>query len=220
MKTQSVTQEILLVEDDESLSGALDSLLKMSGYTVRTYASAEQMLAGLPDRPSPNRAQCVLMDVNLKGMNGVEAQKRMRETGCDLPVVFMSGDMDVHNVNQAWQNGAHNFLFKPFKPMELLKILEGVFAAPPPKQALSTEDDGRLLAQLHMLTTRQRQVLKWVATGQSNTLISSHMEISARTVKMHRAGIMHRLGFGHVADLVRFYERSQHLLDNGSESQQ
>lgn len=213
-------QEVLLVEDDESLSAALESLLKLSGYTVRTYVSAEKMLADLPDRPSPNRAQCVLMDVNLKGMNGVQAQKRMREKGCDLPVVFMSGDMDAHNVNQAWQNGAQNFLFKPFKPLELLKILEGVFAASPSRQALSTEDDGHLIAQLQMLTPRQRQVLKWVATGQSNTLISSHMDISARTVKMHRAGIMHRLGFGHVADLVRFYERSQHLLGNWSESQQ
>ena len=211
-------QEVLLVEDDESLSAALDSLLKLSGYTVSTYVSAEKMLADLPDRPSPNRAQCVLMDVHLKGMNGVQAQKRMREKGCDLPVVFMSGDMDAHNVNQAWQNGALNFLFKPFKPLELLKILEGVFAVSPSRQALSTEDDGHLIAQLQMLTPRQRQVLKWVATGQSNTLISSHMEISARTVKMHRAGIMHRLGFGHVADLVRFYERSQHLLGNWSES--
>jgi FixJ family two-component response regulator len=219
MNTQSVMQEVLLVEDDESLSAALDSLLKLSGYTVSTYVSAEKMLADLPDRPSPNRAQCVLMDVHLKGMNGVQAQKRMREKGCDLPVVFMSGDMDAHNVNQAWQNGALNFLFKPFKPLELLKILEGVFAASPSRQALSTEDDGHLIAQLQILTPRQRQVLKWVATGQSNTLISSHMEISARTVKMHRAGIMHRLGFGHVADLVRFYERSQHLLGNWSESQ-
>ena len=214
MNTQSVMQEILLVEDDESLSSALDSVLKMSGYSVRIYASAEQMLAELSDRPSPSRAQCVLMDVHLKEMNGVLAQKRMRETGCDLPVVFMSGHINAHNVNQAWQNGAQNFLFKPFKPLELLKILEGVFAAVPPKQALSSKEDGHLLAQLQMLTPRQRQVLKWVATGQSNTLISSHMAISARTVKMHRAGIMHRLGFGHVADLVRFYERSQHLLDN------
>jgi FixJ family two-component response regulator len=214
MNTQSEMQEVLLVEDDESLSAALESLLKMSGYTVRTYVSAEQMLADLPDRPLPNKAQCVLMDVNLKGMNGVQAQKRMRETGSDLPVVFMSGDMDVHHVNQAWQNGAQNFLFKPFKPIELLKILEGVFASMPPRQSLSKKEDEHLLALLEMLTPRQREVLKWVATGQSNTLISSHMEISARTVKMHRAGIMHRLGFGHVADLVRFYEQSQHLLDN------
>lgn len=215
MNMQSKMQEILLVEDDESLSAALESVLKMSGYMVRTYAKAEQMLVDLADRPSPNRVQCVLMDVNLKGMSGVQAQKRMRETGCDLPVVFISGDMDAHNVNQAWQNGAQNFLFKPFKPLELLKILEGVFTSVPSRQALSTEEDGHLSAQLQMLTPRQREVLKWVATGQSNTLISSHMAISARTVKMHRAGIMHRLGFGHVADLVRFYEHCQHLLDNG-----
>ena len=219
MNTQSVKQEILLVEDDETLQAALDGLLKMSGYAVRIYASAEQMLANLPDQASTDKAQCVLMDVHLKGMNGVQAQKRMRETGCDLPVVFMSGDINAHNVNQAWQNGAQNFLFKPFKPLELLKILEGVFASVPPKQALGTEEDGQLLAQLQMLTPRQREVLKWVATGQSNTLISSHMAISARTVKMHRAGIMHRLGFRHVADLVRFYEHSQHLLDNWPESQ-
>jgi FixJ family two-component response regulator len=219
MNTQSVMQEVLLVEDDESLSAALESLLKMSGYTVRTYVSAEKMLADLPDRPSPNKAQCVLMDVHLKGVNGVQAQKRMRETGSDLPVVFMSGDMDAHHVNQAWQNGAQNFLFKPFKPLELLKILEGVFASMPPRQSLSKKEDEHLLDLLEMLTPRQREVLKWVATGQSNTLISSHMEISARTVKMHRAGIMHRLGFRHVADLVRFYERSQHLLGNWSESQ-
>ena len=214
MNMQFVMEEVLLVEDDESLSAALESVLKMSGYSVRIYASAEQMLAELPDRASPDNAQCVLLDVHLKGMDGVQAQKRMREKGCDLPVVFMSGDMDGHNVNQAWQNGAQNFLFKPFKPLELLKTLEGVFASVPAKQALGTEEDGPLLAQLQMLTPRQREVLKWVATGQSNTLISSHMAISARTVKMHRAGIMHRLGFGHVADLVRFYERSQHLLDN------
>ena len=126
MNTQSVRQEILLVEDDASLQAALDGLLKMSGYSVRTYTSAEQMLADLPDRASPDKAQCVLMDVHLKGMNGVQAQKWMRETGCALPVVFMSGYLDAHSVNQAWQNGAHNFKFKPFKPLDLLKILEGV----------------------------------------------------------------------------------------------
>ena len=81
MNTQSVMQEVLLVEDDESLSAALDSLLKMSGYTVRTYVSAEKMLADLPDRSSPNRAQCVLMDVHLKGMNGVQARKKDARNG-------------------------------------------------------------------------------------------------------------------------------------------
>lgn len=205
---------VLLVEDDESLMAPLAALLNMSGFAVSTYPCAEIFLSDWPLLAQTDAAQCILMDVHLNGVNGLEVQKTLRLMNCQTPIVFMSGQLDALNVNAAWREGAKAFLFKPFKPIELLQILEDVFAtASPARKTAPDHTDPNLLAQLDRLTPRQREVLKWVANGQSNVAISSEMQITARTVKMHRAGIMQRLGLGHVADLVRFYERVKHLLD-------
>lgn len=206
--------QVLLVEDDESLMAPLVALLNMSGFAVSTYSCGEFFLSDWPLLARTDAAQCILMDVHLNGVNGLEVQKTLRRMNCQTPIVFMSGQLDALNVNAAWREGAKAFLFKPFKSIELLQILEDVFAtAPLAPQTAADKTDPNLLVQLERLTPRQREVLKWVANGQSNVAISSEMHITARTVKMHRAGIMQRLGLGHVADLVRFYERVKHLLD-------
>jgi len=212
LKIPSKKPEILLVEDDLFLQDSLQAVLSLAGYTARTYTAAEQMLEYLQTAQT-DCCQCILMDVHLNGVDGIQAQKILRSSQSRVPVVFMSGCPDAIKVNEAWRDGAHCFLFKPFNSAELLKALEDAIASCSTDHMTGrATDEAQLLKQLQLLTPKQLEVLPWVANGQSNTNIAVKMNITARTVKMHRAGIMHRLGLAHVVDLVRFYERSQHLL--------
>ena len=216
--THSSARKILLVEDDATLQASLESVLRLSDYAVSLFVSAEDLLSALSEQPNDGTALCVLMDVHLAGMSGVDALQHLRQMAAPIPVVFMSGEHSAQVVNAAWRGGAHSFLLKPFRTRELLAALDEAFADVPDlpqvrRPVTISDEDARLTSQISLLTQRQREVLKWVAAGLSNTVISQKMAISARTVKMHRAGIMQRLGLGHVADLVRFHERCQHLLD-------
>lgn len=117
-------------------------------------------------------------------------------------------------MNQAWQDGALNFLFKPFTSDELLDAIARAMAPATPVTMAdaAAEIDPQTLEKFERLTPRQREVLQRVAKGQSNTTIAKEMGISARTVKMHRESMMHRLGFTHVTELVRFHDACQALL--------
>ena len=141
-------------------------------------------------------------------------QRVLRDLGIRWPVVFMSAHEDARKVNQAWQDGALNFLFKPFTSDELLDAITRAMApATPVRMAdAAAEIDPQTLEKFERLTPRQREVLRRVAKGQSNTTIAKEMGISARTVKMHRESMMHRLGFTHVTELVRFHDACQALL--------
>ena len=210
--------EVLLVEDDQLLLKALTRILSSAGYTVSAYCAAEPMLESLGLKSSSLAEVCILMDVNLGSMNGVDAQKIVRHLDADIPVVFMSAHQDALRVNQAWRDGASNFLFKPFTPKELLDAINDAL------QKRSTSTQAQTLArhqitatpaqleQARLLTPRQRQVLKLVATGLTHQQISEKIGISPRTVKLHRAAMMHRLNCTNVPDLVRFYEAHKHLL--------
>lgn len=206
-------KQVLLVEDEALLRSSLAQVLLACGYEVRGFSSGKAVLDLLQsDAPRADWA-LVIMDVHLDGDNGLEVQKKMRELGVRIPFIFMSAHQNAHDVNQAWRDGAHNFLFKPFSPDELLEAVGKAIAASTEVQATAgSSSDPDLLEKVKRLTPRQRQVLKWVANGLSNTQIAAHMGLSPRTVKMHRESMMHRFGFTHVADLVRFHDVCRHLL--------
>lgn len=205
---------ILLLEDDAALCASLAQVLAASGYQVSCFSTGAALLAHVQRLPAPAQERTlVLMDVHLHGESGLEVHQALRQTGVELAVVFMSAHQDARKVNQAWQGGALNFLFKPFTTDELLAALASALAdgsAEP--QGLVAKPDPQTLDKFSRLTPRQKEVLQRVASGQSNTVIAAQMAISARTVKMHRESMMHRLGFTHVTELVRFHDACKHLL--------
>jgi FixJ family two-component response regulator len=206
---------IHLVEDDEPLRSSLERLLSGAGYRVVGYPSAATFLHALQTRTVVDDGRTlVIMDVQLGSTSGIQVQRTVRDQGSQLPFVFISAHQDARNVNQAWQDGAHNFLFKPFMPDDLLQVVTQALdtARSKIKEKTSAAIDAGVLHQFKRLTPRQKEVLKLVASGHSNAEISAQLSISTRTVKMHRASIMHGFGFTHVADLVRFHEACRHML--------
>lgn len=206
--------EVLLVEDDAVLQRALLRVLTAAGYAVSSHLEAESMLAELDLKLEQGRRLCVLLDVNLGGINGVDAQKLIRQRDADIPVIFTSAHPDARNVNQAWRDGAANFLFKPFTPKELLDTLEEALRRPvhPAGSAATIDPSPDLAAKVRRLTHRQRQVLILLAQGMTHEQAAARIGISARTVKLHRAALMARLECKHLADLVRVHDACQPLL--------
>lgn len=207
-------KSLLLVEDEELLRTSLHKFLVGYGYRVCSHSSGKALLDLLSKETNPDEKWAVvIMDVHLEGHNGVQVQKAVRELGLRIPFVFMSAHQNAQDVNQAWRDGAHDFLFKPFTPDELLQAVERAMAANTAVHAISSPAIAQeTLDKFNRLTPRQKEVLQLVATGLSNTQISERLRISARTVKMHRESMMHRFGFTHVTDLVRFHDACKGLF--------
>lgn len=212
-------RRIILVEDDPLLRRSLERLLRASDYDVLSLACAEALVDHFDKQPPAPHGVCILMDVNLGDIDGVQAQHRLRLRQVKAPIIFMSGQPDADTVNQAWRGGACEFLFKPFTPEQLLDSLDLAFKGLQPARTVPVDEDAaaRRLpspeALWERLTQRQRQVLPLLARGHTHAEIASHIGIAARTVKMHRAAIMRRLELGHLADLVRFHDACSPLLE-------
>lgn len=192
------------------LQKALHRLLTVEGFDVAMYSSAEPMLAGLEQLIAQNAKLLLLIDLKLDGMDGVDAQKIVRQHDPDLPVILMSAHQDARKVNEAWRDGAMNFLFKPFTPKELLDAIDGALrrrpAAASGRSAPSANVSPEMAAKVAQLTHRQRQVLILLARGLTHEKIAERIGISARTVKLHRAALLQRLECKHLTELVRVYD--------------
>lgn len=201
--------KILLVEDDPMLQKALLRLLASEGFDVTVYIGAETMLAELTQMLHQHKHLLLLIDLKLEGMDGVDAQKMVRQHDADLPVILMSAQQDARKVNEAWRDGAKNFLFKPFTPKELLDAIKDALQSrprslPPISTALLRNPD--LDQRVNTLTHRQRQVLVLLARGMTHDQIAERIGISPRTVKLHRVALMQRLQCKHLTDLVRVHD--------------
>jgi FixJ family two-component response regulator len=206
---------VFLVEDDAFLQRALSRALRAAAYAVECHASAESLLEALVPAVESGQAACVLMDINLGGINGVDAQKLIRQLDSELPVIFMSAAQDARHVNQAWRDGASNFLFKPFTPQELLDALQQALqrrSQAPAASHAGREPAPEVSARVASLTLRQRQVFVRLAQGMTHLQIALALGISARTVKLHRAALMQRLQCRHLAELVRVHDACRSLL--------
>jgi len=198
----TATRVVHVVEDDASMRTSLARLLDGEGYGVALYASAEELLAVA----GPALAGCILLDLRLPGASGLELQDRLLERGCSTPVVFLTGHGDVPASVRAMKRGALDFLQKPVVADELLAAVSA---------ALARDEAGRRqgadLAQLRALAAtlsdRQRDVWLRVVGGQLNKQIAYDLGVVERTVKLHRARAMAKLGARSTADLVRIAER-------------
>jgi RNA polymerase sigma factor (sigma-70 family) len=198
MTTTALIPTVHIVDDDSAVRESLALLLGLRGYATRRYASAEEFLeaikAGTPG--------CVLLDLRMPGMSGLEAQAELASRAIRMPVIILTAHGDVASARQALKNGAFDFLEKPVDD----KALSGTIDAALSADAEIQQRAGRtaaVKAQLERLTPRERQVLEAVVAGRHNREIAVDLDISVRTVEVYKARIMDKLQIERLPDLIR-----------------
>ncbi|OGA21924.1 MAG: DNA-binding response regulator [Betaproteobacteria bacterium RIFCSPLOWO2_02_FULL_67_26] len=189
---------VYVVEDDDALRDSLCWLIESAGYRVAAFSSAEHFLAYV----EPGTGACVVLDVRMPGMNGLELQERLIKRQLHVPVIFITGHGDVPMAVHAIKRGAIDFLEKPFQDHELLARISG--AARSDQGALKGRARQRLMtSQLTTLSQREREVMERVVDGKPNKCIADELGISIKTVEAHRSRMMRKLGANSIAELVR-----------------
>jgi len=189
---------IYVVDDDEAVRDSLQWLLEGKDYRVICFSSAEAFLA----RYDPREVACLISDIRMDGMTGLELQDRLLERKSPLPIVFITGHGDVPMAVDSMKKGAIDFIEKPFKEDDLVALVERMLAGAREAFSNSIEAAGRD-AMLARLTTRERHVLERIVAGRLNKQIADDLGISIKTVEAHRANVMEKLQANTVADLLK-----------------
>ena len=200
MSVQAAASEqiIHVVDDDEALRDSMTWMLEGNNYKVATYDSADAFLRVI----SPVMVGCVVLDVRMPGMSGLELFEELGRRGCTLPVVFITGHGDVPMAVSALKKGAVDFIEKPFSEADMLRLIE---------QCLTLERGNRdkrlqeadTVRRLEHLTQREREVLGLIIVGKLNKQIADVLGISIKTVEVHRARVMEKMGVNSLAELVQ-----------------
>ena len=200
MKPHAPTPEqiIYLVDDDEALRDSLVWLLESQGFKVEAFASAEAFLRAW--RPEFNG--CLLLDVRMPGMSGLELHERLRAHYCTLPVIFITGHGDVPMAVAALKKGAVDFFEKPFNDAELLRLVSQCLVSERESRARRRQD-AEVSRRLDQLTQREREVLDLIIVGKLNKQIADVLGISIKTVEVHRARVMEKMAAQSLAELVQ-----------------
>lgn len=193
-----------VVDDDGALRRALRFLLESVGWQVRLYASAEEFLDTLTPPEAP---ACVLLDIRMPTMSGLELQHVLRERGIALPIIFLTGHADVSMVVQAMKSGAADFIEKPFRDQVLLDAVSAAVRRSA-EQLAEAQRRAKALRLLETLSPREREVARRVALGEPNKLIAAMLEISEKTVHIHRQHVMEKMGIASAAELARLILRA------------
>lgn len=193
-----------LIDDDEAVRQALAFLLATAGHAVRVYESAEAFLAVA----TVAQAGCIVSDVRMPGMDGIALQRRLREIGIPLPVVIMTGHADVPLAVEAMKAGAVDFIEKPFDDEVLLSAIRIALSRQDAASQRDTEKK-RTRSKIDSLSERERQVLGGLVAGHPNKTIAYDLELSPRTVEVHRANLMNKMGAASLSDLVRMVLMSE-----------
>jgi FixJ family two-component response regulator len=189
---------IYVVDDDDGMRRALDTLLGTVGYKTAVFSRPSEFLVNYKlDAPG-----CLVLDIRMPGMSGLELQQHLNRMGSMLPVIFITGHGDVPMAVQAMKEGAFEFIQKPFRDQDLLDRIN---------HALKQDAENRnmvarrveVLHRLESLTPRERQVMDFVVDGAANKVIAIDLELSERTVEIHRAKVMEKMGARSVAHLVK-----------------
>ena len=202
-----------VVDDDEAVRDSLSLLLEAAGLSVRTYDSATAFLKALPNLA----AGCVLTDVRMPGLDGLELQRRLTELGIRLPVIVMTGHGDVPIAVEALKAGAADFLEKPFDDAQLLAAVSGALATSQRRREEEAATAG-IAKRLASLTPREREVLDKLVAGQPNKTIAYDLGSSPRTVEVHRARVMEKMGVRSLPELVRMTIAAERAAPPGKTS--
>ena len=191
-----------VVDDEAAIRDSLAMLLRSVGLASRTWSSAQGFLSGY----APGGPACLIVDVRMPGMSGLELQEALRARADPLPVVIVTGHGDVSMAVRAMKNGAADFLEKPFNDQTLLDTVHRALAAAGGAAggvAAASADRTAVAARLNALTPREREVMELVAEGRPNKVVATRLGLSTRTVEVHRAKVMEKMGARSLADLVR-----------------
>ena len=189
---------IMVVDDDAGVRNAMRSLLKSVGLESVQYASAQEFLAAY----QPGQPGCLVLDIRMPGMSGLELQQQLNLRGAVIPVIFMTGHGDIPMAVEAMQHGAFDFLQKPFRDQDLLdRIQRAIVKDAELRQSLG--EHARIKTHLESLTPREREVLDLMTQGKQNKSIAQDLGVSPRTVEIHRARVMEKMNAQSVAELVR-----------------
>lgn len=203
--------QVYVVEDDDAVRDSLQLMLESVGNQVMAFASADDFLAAY----SQEMAGCIVLDIRMPGMNGMELQRKLNALNSILPIIFVTGHGDVPMAVEAMQQGAVDFVQKPYREQELLEKIN---------QAMTLDEENRsslqqrqlILENLNTLTPREHGVLQLMVEGKANKVIAFELNISQRTVEIHRARVMEKLNANSLAHLVRMYMAVEPTLQNAS----
>jgi RNA polymerase sigma factor (sigma-70 family) len=196
MKERAAT--VFVVDDDEAVRSSLRLLLKSVGLPAVMYATAQEFLATY----EPQHPGCIVLDVRMPGLSGLELQEQLNVRGAIIPVIFITGHGDIPMAVEAMQHGAFDFLQKPFRDQDLLDRIQKAMAHDRQNRADLRERD-RIRERLESLTPREREVLQLVTHGKANKVMAAELGVSQRTVEIHRARVMEKMGATSLAQLVR-----------------
>ena len=189
---------VFIIDDDVSVRDALGLLLGLRGYRTAFFADAASFLNAY----QPDWHGCLLIDIRMPGMNGLELQQKLRDIGCGIPAVIITGHGDVSSAREAFRAEAVDFLEKPLDETRLLKAIEEAYAYQDASLQEKKQSE-RVAAQMAELTPREREVMELVVAGKHNRDIAVELGISARTVEVHKARLMAKLKAEGVPQLVR-----------------
>jgi FixJ family two-component response regulator len=193
---------VFVVDDDPHVRASIQGLLKSAGLRSECFETAEQFL----QRQPPDGPSCLIVDVSLPGISGLDFQQELKKAGLQIPIVFITAHGDIQMSVKAMKSGAVEFLTKPFEVKDLLGAVQQALASDTARRRVETEE-AALRARYEMLTRREREVMGLVVSGLLNKQIASELGTSEITVKVHRAQVMHKMQSGSLAELVRMAER-------------
>jgi two-component system response regulator DctR len=198
-----VTEAIVhVVDDDDAIRDALAWLFRSRALPARTWASGEAFLAAAPE----GMRGCVVLDVRMNGMSGVDVQDELGRRGCRMPIIFLTAHADVPLAVTALKNGAFDFVEKPFNDNQLVdRVIQAMRSEDAMRQ--EAEEQARISAHLATLTQREREVMERILAGDYNKTIAESLSIAVRTVEVHRARVFEKMGVQSAVELARLLAR-------------
>jgi RNA polymerase sigma factor (sigma-70 family) len=191
---------VYIVDDDQAIRHAMELLMRSVGLDYEIFHSADDFLSN----HSNDRAGCLVLDIRMPGLGGLELQEKLNDTGSTLPIIFITGHGDVPMAVEAMQKGAVDFIQKPIRDQELLDRVSEALTTDQQRRS-AREEKAEVLSRIEKLTNRERQVLDLVVTGKPNKVIAYELGVSQRTVEIHRARVMEKMQAKSLADLVRMH---------------
>jgi two-component system response regulator FixJ len=198
MSTMQPEPVVYVIDDDDAVRQSLEFLLRTAGFTVRSFESAKAFLEIMPEL----RSGCIITDVRMPGISGIDLLRRVKELGVDIPVIMITGHGEISLAVEAMKIGAADFLEKPFDDDQLLAALRSTLS----RDAGLAERNAELTKiheKLATLSNRERQVLEGLVAGSANKTIAFDLGISPRTVEIYRANLMTKMAANSLSDLVR-----------------